>query len=377
LVSLKILFPFVGDSVGGSHNSILELYYCLKKTSVVPIIVIHNKGPLADYLDELKIPYEFLIVNKLAGESPNILKVIFGIFSNFFIIKKFLKVHNFDIVHGNDLRINLSWSLPTRILKLHYIWHQRTTMSNSLLWMLSSFLSNHIVAISSHVYQSLPSNIPLTKKSLVLNPFNVEKIYDKKDSRKWVNALYKIPEDTILFGYVGRLITWKNVDVLIRYFNHFIKNKNKSIHLLIVGTGSKEYVDKLKNIALKLGIDNKVIFVGFSSESLRIIASLDLLISSSNNEPFGRTIVEAMIQNTSVLAAYGAGHNETINPGITGYLYKHESLEDFSKQCDSNLNNKVEKEKIIKNANESVFLKYSSFQHAEAILKIYKSVIIK
>lgn len=164
-------------------------------------------------------------------------------------------------------------------------------------------------------------------------------------------------------------------------FNTFIKNKNKnknkSIHLLIVGTGSKEYVDKLKNIALKLGIDNKVIFVGFSSESLRIIASLDLLISSSNNEPFGRTIVEAMIQNTSVLAAYGAGHNETINPGITGYLYKHESLEDFSKQCDSNLNNKVEKEKIIKNANESVFLKYSSFQHAEAILKIYKSVIIK
>ena len=375
--SLKILFPFVGDSVGGSHNSILELYHCLKQTSVVPIIVIHNKGPLADYLDDLKIPYEFLTVNKLAGESPNILKVIFGIFSNFFIIKKFLKVHNFDIVHGNDLRINLSWSLPTRISKLYYIWHQRTTMSSSLLWMLSSLLSNHVVAISGHVYQSLPRNIPLSKKSLVLNPFNVKKIYDKKDSRKWVNALYKIPEDTILFGYIGRLITWKNVDVLIRYFSHFINNQNKSIHLLIVGTGSKEYVDKLKNIALKLGIDNKVIFVGFSSESLRIIASLDLLISSSNNEPFGRTIVEAMIQKTPVLAAYGGGHNETINPSITGYLYKHESLEDFCLKCDLNVNDEVQNEQMIKTAHDLACIKYSSLKHSEAILDIYKFVMTK
>lgn len=374
---MKVLFPFVGDSVGGSHNSILELYYCLEKTKITPIILIHNKGPLSNLLDNLQIQYVLFPVKKLAGESPNIIKVFFGIFSNFFKIQKFLKINEINIVHGNDLRINLTWSFPTRVLRRKYVWHQRTTMSNSLLWKLSFFLSDHIVAISKYVFQTLPSNIPSSKKSLVLNPFNIEIFFDKDDSRKWTNDLYSLPENTILFGYIGRLVSWKNVDILIQYFSNFIKSQNKPIHLLIVGTGSNDYVDKLKNIVIKLGLNDKVTFAGFTSEPLRVIASFDLLISSSDNEPFGRTIVEAMIQNTSVLAAYGGGHNETITPGQTGYLYRHESLDDFCRQCDLNINNTIERDAMLKNAHNLVSSKYSSSKHAKSILDIYKSLMSK
>jgi glycosyltransferase involved in cell wall biosynthesis len=372
---LKVLFPFVGDSVGGSHNSVLELYYCLEKTNITPIILIHNKGPLSNLLDNLQIQYVFFPVKKLAGESPNIIKVFFGIFSNFFKIQKFLKINEINIVHGNDLRINLTWSFPTRVLRRKYVWHQRTTMSNSLLWKLSYLLSDHIVAISKHVFQSLPSNISSSKKSLVLNPFNIEIFYDKKDSRKWVNDLYSLPEKKILFGYIGRLISWKNIDTLIQYFSNFIINTNQPVHLLIVGTGSNDYVDKLKNIVIKLGLNNKVTFAGFTSEPLRVIASFDLLISSSNNEPFGRTIIEAMIQKTPVLAAYGGGHNETITPGQTGFLYRHESSDDFTKQCDLNINNAIQRDAMIINAHNIACSKYSSIKHSNSILDIYKSLI--
>ena len=374
---MKVLFPFVGDSVGGSHNSIIELYQSLNKTSVCPIILVHNEGPLTDFLKSLEIPYILFSAYKLAGESPKVFQVMFGIMLNFFKIQRFLKENKIDIVHGNDLRINLTWSLPTRLSKSKYIWHQRTTMSNSLLWKLSLLNFDHIVAISQHVYKSLPKNIPSFKKSLVLNPFNVEKIYDKNTSRKWVEEKYGIPRDIILFGYIGRLISWKNVDQLILYFRDYIENKKNLIYLLIVGTGSEEYLEKLKKISIQLGVSDKVIFAGFTSEPSRVIASFDLLISSSNNEPFGRTIVEAMVQKTSVLGAYGGGHNETIIPDNTGYLYKHESSNDFCKQCDLNIHNKENREKMIKNAHQLVCDKYSSKNHVEIMLNIYKSVIEK
>jgi len=371
---LKVLFPFVGDSVGGSHNSIIELYQSLKKTSICPIIVVHNKGVLTDYLENLEIPYILFSANKLAGESANILKIIYGIMLNFSNFQRFLKKNKIDIVHGNDLRINLTWSLPARLSKAKYIWHQRTTMSSSFLWKFSFLQFDHIVAISEHVYKSLPNNIPSFKKSFVLNPFDVEKIYVKSTSRKWVEDKYGIPKDIILFGYIGRLISWKNVDQLIQYFSKFIKNRKDLIYLLIIGTGSDEYMEKLKKISIECGVENQVIFGGFTTEPSKVIASFDLLISSSNNEPFGRTIVEAMVQKTSVLGAYGGGHNETIIPGKTGYLYNHESLKDFCKKCDMNIQNKEDREKMIKNAHQLVCNKYSSKNHLEAMLNIYKRV---
>ena len=76
-----------------------------------------------------------------------------------------------DIVHGNDLRVNLTWSLPTRISGSIYIWHQRSFMSSSALWRISALLANHFVTISQYVHQSLPSNIPKSKKTLVLKRY--------------------------------------------------------------------------------------------------------------------------------------------------------------------------------------------------------------
>ena len=131
----------------------------------------------------------------------------------------------------------------------------------------------------------------------------------------------------------------------------------------------------IKNIVIKLGLNNKVTFAGFTSEPLRVIASFDLLISSSNNEPFGRTIIEAMIQKTPVLAAYGGGHNETITPGQTGFLYRHESSDDFTKQCDLNINNAIQRDAMIINAHNIACSKYSSIKHSNSILDIYKSLI--
>ena len=77
---MKILFPFVGDSVGGSHRSILELYYQLRKKSIEPVFVLHEIGPLSDLLDGLNVQYEYIFIKHLAGESPNIFNIVFSVY---------------------------------------------------------------------------------------------------------------------------------------------------------------------------------------------------------------------------------------------------------------------------------------------------------
>ena len=46
----EIVFPFVGDSIGGSHVSTIELIKGIKKKGKKIRIVIHRKGLLCSYL---------------------------------------------------------------------------------------------------------------------------------------------------------------------------------------------------------------------------------------------------------------------------------------------------------------------------------------
>ncbi len=373
---MRVLFPFIGDSVGGSHNSIIQLYFGLQKTEANPIILIHNEGPLSDFLNDLNIPYVILPIKKPAGENPNIFSILLRVISNFNKIRTFIKKNDIDIVHGNDLRINLTWSLPVKLSKTVYIWHQRAKMSNSLYWNIVPLLANYFIAISDNVYRSLDKHVPDSKREIILNPFDVGLFYKKSNSRAWVNTLYSLPKETILFGYVGRLIEWKNVDSLLLYFSNFIKTTNQPIHLLITGIGDSDYMNWLKGLVRNLGISKQVTFSGFSANSIKVISSLDLMIAPSNTEPFGRTIIEAMLQKVPVLAADGGGHSETISDGVSGYLYSHGDVKSFIQQCHVFLKDKSRCNIIVETAYDNTSSRYSSTIHTRKVIRIYRQLKI-
>ena len=67
---MNILFPFVGDSVGGSHWSAINLFTELQtRININPTIVLHiADGPLSKHLDSLGIPYDVVPLSNLAGQ---------------------------------------------------------------------------------------------------------------------------------------------------------------------------------------------------------------------------------------------------------------------------------------------------------------------
>ncbi len=178
-----------------------------------------------------------------------------------------------------------------------------------------------------------------------------------------------------MFGYIGRLIDWKNVDLLLGYFSKFLLASSDNVFLLIVGTGESKYIERLKDLVTYFGISERVVFAGFSSKPRKIISSLDLLVSASNNEPFGRTIIEAMLQKTPVLVTNGGGHSETVDDIVTGYLYAHEDADDFFEKCQRFIENSVERDKITDCAYNQAISKFSSSTHTEKIIRIYRRLV--
>ncbi len=375
---MKVLFPFVGDSVGGSHWSAINLYKELNaRPGITPVVVLHTlDGPLSQFLNNYNVPYKLLPLELLAGRTPSLPSIVFSIIRSSYLIFRFIKNNDIDIVHGNDLRINLTWSFPTLLTHSKYVWHQRQKLSGSIKWRTIKYLSNYVLSISNYVHNSLPVNINSNSKACINNPFDVSNLNEKQLSRERINSTYNISSSDILIGYVGRLVSWKHVeDILYALSSAIFSDRSNKIHFLIAGTGDNEYIKKLEALIDSEKLGNHITMTGFVDNPSLILSSLDLFVASSHNEPFGRVLIESMLQKTLVLASNSGGHIEIVSHGVNGFLYTVSSVKSMSNMILKIISDKNKNEKIINTAYNFSVANYSTVTHTDTVVSIYKSLV--
>lgn len=372
---MKVLFPFVGDSVGGSHKSSIELYKELQSENIEAVFLLHvDNGPLADLLKKEGIKYIHFPVKALAGQNPRLVILLLSMLRNVFRLNRFIRKNKITIVHGNDLRINLTWSLPAKLSKAKYIWHQRTLLSGSKLWRAIPYLCEYFIAISNSVYNSMPSNLSGKNAVLIFNPFVSNENYENSSAKEWIMEKYKVPEDKVLVGYVGRLFEFKQVHFIIESLVTLQKKNNINVHLIIAGTGSEQYIKQLERLVEECGLTSHVTFTGFVNEPLKMQSGIDVTVASSTIDAFGRTLVESMLQKTPVIASRAGGHVDIVSDGITGLLYTHGDKEEFIEQLQRLITDRKLKQTLVASAYKMAKRKYSSENHAKQIIDLYKKV---
>jgi N-acetyl-alpha-D-glucosaminyl L-malate synthase BshA len=88
--------------------------------------------------------------------------------------------------------------------------------------------------------------------------------------------------------------------------------------LMMVGDGPEK--EKAENLCQELGIMDKVIFFGNSSEIDQILSYTDLFLLPSRTESFGLAALEAMAWGVPVISSNSGGLAEVNIEGISGYL---------------------------------------------------------
>ena len=88
--------------------------------------------------------------------------------------------------------------------------------------------------------------------------------------------------------------------------------------LLLVGEGPDR--EQIESQAKDLGILDKVLFMGNSSEVSKLLCYSDLFILPSETESFGLAALEAMAARTPVISTNSGGLSEVNINGVTGFL---------------------------------------------------------
>lgn len=119
------------------------------------------------------------------------------------------------------------------------------------------------------------------------------------------------------FLFVGRLVGWKGVDILLDAFA--LARKHIPAGLEIVGDGPER--DRLTAQAAQLGLGEEVRFSGWlePADCARRMRACDVFVSPSLQESGGIAVLEAMACARPVIASAWGGHLSTVD-GTTGVL---------------------------------------------------------
>ena len=113
-----------------------------------------------------------------------------------------------------------------------------------------------------------------------------------------------------IVGNVGRLHPDKDQATLLRGFAQALPGLPAGARLAILGQGRLE--SSLKTLAAELGVAGQVDFLGQVADARRYFKAFDAFALSSDHEPFGMVLLEAMVAGVPVLATACGGAVEVV-----------------------------------------------------------------
>lgn len=153
--------------------------------------------------------------------------------------------------------------------------------------------NKHIICVSDGVKQDLLSHVGIQPASIrtVYNPFPINEIRQKALEIGGIE--YK---DFIL--HVGRFSPQKRHDILLKAF----VQSGLDCQLVLLGSGTDQNRQSIKQIAMDLGVSDRVIMPGFSDNPYAWMKKARLFVLSSDFEGFSLVLVESLISGTPVIS---------------------------------------------------------------------------
>ena len=128
-----------------------------------------------------------------------------------------------------------------------------------------------------------------------------------------------VPDESrpVTCAFVGRLVAIKQVDLLLRACARAFAVHPRA-RLLVAGDGESRA--ELEALAARLGLGDRVRFLGWQTDLAALYAGIDIVLLSSISEGTPVAVIEAMAAARAVLATAVGGVPDLIDDGRTGRL---------------------------------------------------------
>lgn len=192
--------------------------------------------------------------------------------------------------------------------------------------------SSKIIALSENQRYDLVIRYkicPNEKVEIIPLGFDLSRFQENlSEKRSTFRKLYKIDDDEIAIGIVGRIVPVKNHDLFVEAIDYLRKHSNKKIRAFIVGDGEDRL--KIEEKARALGIDfidstkkkekATITFTSWLKDVDFVNAGMDIITLTSLNEGTPVSLIEAQAANKPIVTTKVGGIQNIVLEGKTALL---------------------------------------------------------
>ena len=313
---IRVLQLLVSTSPGGGPRHVYDLVRNLSRSEFEFMVGAPRDGIFFERFQELGIPVTEIPLGQV------------GIRQLFATIR-LIRHHGVDLVHTHGKGPGLYGRLAARWLGIPAVHTFHGIHYGSYPWigqrlylMLERYLarlSHTIINVSaSQEAEGLNLQLFSAGQSVVItNGVDFEEMdHLLLESPVKRESLGLGPNDFVL-GCVSRFDPVKRLEVLLDALGR-LRDRIPDVMLVLVGGGGEE--DRIRHLARRLGLQDRVIFTGFLEAPARIYPALDLYLSTSSKEGLPLALVEAMGAGLATVATDVPGHRDVLRQGKTGLL---------------------------------------------------------
>jgi len=320
---MHILIVCHSSALAGAERAIAEGIVYLHSQNHLVSVVVPEAGPFLTLVAPYITAQAILAHNHWTGSASltNWQKVKFlrGFYNAGRAIARFAKNSGADIILTNTSVIPAG-ALGARMAGLPHVWylHEFVREDHALYWQYGQGLSYKLIAALSQAIvvnsQALKAKVkqfvPVDKLHVVYNAAEIN----------WAPLVPSELPQTPTLLMAGAVHAGKNQELAIRALAEPALQALKA-KLAIVGAGPDKEIARLKELANKLHVGERVSFVPFMENRRAVFAQGNVLVVASRAEAFGRVTVEAQKSGLPVVASSAGASPELIVEGETGLLF--------------------------------------------------------
>ncbi|MGI8492450.1 MAG: glycosyltransferase family 4 protein [Acidimicrobiales bacterium] len=215
-----------------------------------------------------------------------------------------------DVVHTNSLHSWYGWAAAALARRPH-VWHARELVEQSRLALrVERFLTRHFADQVVAASRAVAAQLDAPRVIVVTDEVDETRFSPRKAG--CFRSRVGVGDDVPLVGSAARIDTWKGFDVLLDALPA-MQRARPELQLIIAGppVGGKE--DYAAVLAARAGASRGAHWLGHREDMADLFADLDVFVQvSTNPEPFGLVLVEALASGTPVVAGAEGGPVEIL-----------------------------------------------------------------
>lgn len=374
---LSILFPMTGDLIGGSVISTSLLARELVRRGHDVKVAMQGEGPALDHVMAMKIPHVMMKPLPPASKGRKADGFRWANIQAIPEAARVIRACGADIVHANEIRTLRTWPMAAYMARRRLVVHWRSNYKSNPFVNLSFRLASEVIVLSRQNLSPLPATAK-TKARIVLNPFELEKEAELQDvDRSALRQSLGLPIDAAIIGVFGSLIARKRPHALADLVASMpMAPDGRPVIGLVCGGRMDPHDVKLDERLADPAIASRMILTGHVKGSEKWIKACDLVIVPAEDEPFGRTAIEAAAAGVPTIVSDRCGVCDVLRDGVNSIILPLEPAERWVEEARKILGDPDFRERIVV-AGRALTQILTPEVHTDVMEKVYSDVMAR